>query len=82
MRPLLKVLEITCQQRMEIERLVILKFSNANPNTDEFSFKIRNTATGESFKFLQKVQKYSTNGLMLSWNLLKENAENHDLNAL
>lgn len=72
MRPLLKSSGNHMSTAYGDRKTSNTEISNANPNTDEFSFKIRNTATGESFKFLQKVQKYSTNGLVLSWNLLKE----------
>ncbi|CAI4047151.1 hypothetical protein SKDZ_12G4500 [Saccharomyces kudriavzevii ZP591] len=57
------------------------EISNANPNINEFSFKIRNTATGESFKFYTaSAEELSlwTDAIMDSF---KKNAENHDLNA-
>ncbi|AJV82167.1 Tus1p [Saccharomyces cerevisiae YJM689] len=81
MRPLLKSSGNHMSTAYGDRKTSNTEISNANPNTDEFSFKIRNTATGESFKFFTESAEVLNQWIDAIMESFKRNAENHDLNA-
>ncbi|CAI1607362.1 hypothetical protein SEUBUCD646_0L04640 [Saccharomyces eubayanus] len=56
------------------------EISNANPNINEFTFKIRNTATGESFKFYTTTAEELSQWVGAIMESFKKNSEKHEVN--